>query len=195
MGERRGVESGERRIDAQRPLPWFERAVQLEAQNYWYQYYLAFAYQMRGRSEKAMDHYNIAADLNAGSPWVHFSRARLYHSSFGNWKRAIEDLDEALSQLRDRPEARQVHLELGLVYQSLGDDRTARDYFREVIRSDPTDWFGRAARLDLANGQAGLGQASQAAARPGELLTPRPDGSARSTQSLPALMLLRSGRV
>jgi len=180
----------DRKVDA--AIPWFERAVQLEAKNYWYQYSLAFAYDMiGGRARDAMVHYDLAVDLSPDSPWIRFDRARLLHRSSGRWKQAVDDLESALDELRGQSEARQIQNELGVVHQSLGDDRKAHEYFKMVIQTNSTDSLGRAARLNLANSQAELGLVADALVEYGKLLADRPmDQPARRSR---ALLLLQSG--
>jgi serine/threonine protein kinase/Tfp pilus assembly protein PilF len=180
----------DRKVDA--ALPWFERAVRLEAKNYWYQYSLALAYDMAGgRARDAMVHYDLAVDLSPNSPWIRFDRARLLHRSSGRWKQAVDDLESALDEFRGQREARQIENELGVVHQSLGDDRKARDYFNRVVRKNSTDSLGRAARLNLANSRAELGLVADALVEYEKLLAVKPmDQPARRSR---AILLLQSG--
>ena len=98
-----------------------KQAVRLEQDNYWYHYFLAYHEDQAGSMDDALNHYSTAVALKPiGSPWIRFSRARLYRSK-GLWASAIEDMHTALGELKDRSEARKVHLELGYVYQELGD--------------------------------------------------------------------------
>ncbi len=68
----------------------------------------------------------------------------------------------ALEELAGRPEARQVHLELGYLHHELGDfDRARREYDR-VTKSDNVDSYARAARLNRANIDAESGAVERA---------------------------------
>ena len=94
-----------------------------KANNYWYQFFLAFLEDKAGYLDEALDHYSVAAALEPESPGVRFSRARLYRSK-GRWDLAIDDMRRALEKLSGQPEAAQVQLELGYLYQELGDFTT-----------------------------------------------------------------------
>jgi eukaryotic-like serine/threonine-protein kinase len=144
-----------------RAIQWMKHAVRLEEDNYWYYYFLAFHEDEAGSMDDALIHYGNAVVLKPKSPWVRFSRARLYRSK-GDWSNAIEDMNTALDELQDRPEARQVHLELGYVYQELGDFARARAEYDEVTESDDSDDFARAARLNRANIDAESGAVESA---------------------------------
>ena len=96
-----------------RAIQWMRHAVRIEQDNYWYQYFLAYIEDQDELKDEALEHYSVAVALKPKSPWVRFSRARLYRSK-GLWSSAIEDMNTALDELKDRPEARQVRLlELG----------------------------------------------------------------------------------
>jgi tetratricopeptide (TPR) repeat protein len=144
-----------------RAIQWMRHAVRIEQDNYWYQYFLAYIEDQSGLMDEALNHYSIAVALKPKSPWVRFSRARLYRSK-GLWSSAIEDMNTALDELQDRPEARQVRLELGYVYQELGDFARARDEYDDVTKSDDKDSYARAARLNRANLDAESGQVDRA---------------------------------
>ncbi len=133
-----------------RAIQWMRHAVRLEQDNYWYQFYLAYVADQDSSMDEALTHYAIALALKPKSPWVRFSRARLYRSK-GNWADAIEDMNAALDELRGQPEARKVHLELGYLYQELGNFAHARAEYDHVTRLDSTDVLARAARLNRAN--------------------------------------------
>ncbi len=64
-----------------------------------------------------------------------------------------------------------MHLELGYVYQELGDFPRARLEYDRVIRSDDRDDYGRAARLNRANLDAESGKVARALAEYDALLS------------------------
>ncbi|MGP0066504.1 MAG: protein kinase domain-containing protein [Isosphaeraceae bacterium] len=144
-----------------RAIQWMRHAVRIEQDNYWYQYFLAYIEDQADLIDDALNHYSVAVALKPKSPWVRFSRARLYRSK-GLWSQAIEDMNTAVDELRDRPEGRQVHLELGYVHQELGDFARARAEYEEVIRSNDADSYARAARLNRANLDAESGHVDRA---------------------------------
>ncbi len=133
-----------------RAIDWLERAVWLKWDNYWYQFLLAFLEDRAGSIDKALNHYGVAAGLKPESPGVLFSRARLYRAK-GQWDRAFDDIKTALKNLGNRPEAAQVHLELGYLYQELGDFGLAHTEYETVIATDRSGNYAKAARLNQAN--------------------------------------------
>ncbi|MFO0909338.1 MAG: protein kinase [Isosphaeraceae bacterium] len=184
----------DRRIDA---LACFRQAVRLDPGNYWYQYYLAYTYDSGGIDQaEALRHYEVAVALKPQSPWVRFSRARLYRAR-GNWGLAMEDLQRALSDfrgLKGETEGqrasfeRQTHLEMGLVLQSIGDLAGARREYDRVIESDPHSRYTRAARLNRAKLDADSGAIAESQAAYDALVGDDPsDGLARLGRALLAL--------
>jgi serine/threonine protein kinase/tetratricopeptide (TPR) repeat protein len=133
-----------------RAIEWMRQAVRLNPGNYWYQFFLAYVEDQADRKDDALAHYSAALALEPNSPWVRFSRARLYRAK-GRWSWAIDDLKIALRDMARQPEEPAVHLELGFVYQQLGDFARARSEYDLVVSADPTDDIGRAARLNCAN--------------------------------------------
>ncbi|HKI16992.1 MAG TPA: protein kinase, partial [Isosphaeraceae bacterium] len=144
-----------------RAIAWLERAVWLRWENYWHQYFLAFLEDQAHRTDDAMVHYNVAVALKPSSPWVRFSRARLNRSK-GRWEWATDDLKLALEAFRGRPEAAQVHLELGYLYQELGDFTMARREYGRILDSGAKPEFIGAALLNLAYIDAESGDVSAA---------------------------------
>jgi tetratricopeptide (TPR) repeat protein len=140
-----------------RSLAWMRHAVRLRGDDYWYQYFLGYLEDLAGHPDEALEHYSIAAALQPDSPFVRFSRARLYRSK-GKWANAFDDFLVALEWLGDRPEGRMVYLERGLLYQTMGDFVRAGKDYAIVIDRDATDDYGRAARLNRANMLADSGQ-------------------------------------
>ncbi len=174
-----------------RAIEWLQRAVRIDGSNYWYQFYLGFLEDKAGLTDEALDQYGIAAALKPESPWVLFSRARLYHAR-GRWSWAIEDLTRALRLMGDRPDALRVRLELGYVHQALGDFAGAREHYEAILAVDPSGALGRAARLNLANIDAESGLVDRAQAGYSALLERDPgDTAARYSQ---VLLDLRLGR-
>ncbi len=185
-----GILNSSRR-DPDRAIQWLQRAVRIDWSNYWYQFYLGYLEDEGGWEDDALDSYSVAAAVKPDSPWVLYSRARLYRKK-GRWSWAVEDLERSLVLMAGRPESLKVRLELGYVHQALGDFARARAQYREVLRADPTDDLGRAARLNLANLDAESGSADLARAGYGEVLALDPaDSVARLSR---ALLDLREGR-
>ncbi len=174
-----------------RAILWLQRAVRIDWSNYWYQFYLGFLEDQAGLRDEALDQYSVAAALKPESPWVLFSRARLYRMK-GRWSWAIEDLKKTLSLMGDRPESLQVRLELGYVYQALGDFSRAREQYAATLKIDPKGDLGRAARLNIANIDAESGFIDRAQAGYDELLADNTnDTAARYSR---ALLDIRIGR-
>src|SRR5262249_41148643 len=83
---------------------------------------------------------------------------------------ALDDLAVARRGLLDRPEERMVLIEQGVLYQTMGDFDGARKDYDDIIRKDPKDEYGRAARLNRANLAADSGDLSCALAEYDALL-------------------------
>ena len=181
------LHDGQRR----RAIQWMRHAVKLEQDNYWYQYFLAYVEDQEGLMDEALNHYTTAMALKPNSPWVRFSRAKIYRSK-GAWTDAIDDMNAALHELRGEPEARKVHLELGYLYQELGAFARARDEYERVTRSDNLDSFARAARLNRANIDVETGAVDRARAEYDALLTL--DLSDTAVRHSRALLELRLGQ-
>ncbi len=138
-------------------LRWLKQAVKLDEGNYWYQFYLGFAHD-RAVSVvfEALRHYDAAVALQPRSPYVRFTRARLYRVG-NSWDLARAEFERALAdyqglpdRLRDQSFEAQARLELGLVKQSLGEFGGARAEYATVLKVDPVGEYARAARLNLA---------------------------------------------
>ncbi len=56
-------------------LAWFERAVGLHPDRFWYQFALAYHHALHGDATKAMSHYTAAEALRPGSSWALLNRA------------------------------------------------------------------------------------------------------------------------
>ncbi|WP_337176860.1 tetratricopeptide repeat protein [Paludisphaera sp.] len=175
----------------ERAVRWLRRAVWIEWSNYWYQYYLGYLEDAAGMVDEALGQYNVAVAVKPDSPWVLFSRARLFHKT-GEWDKASEDMERALAMLEGRPESVPIRLELGYVHQALGDFRRARARYAEVLDAAPDGPFGRAARLNLANIAAESGDVAAALRGFDDLLATDPDDSAARLSR--ALLDLRLGR-
>jgi eukaryotic-like serine/threonine-protein kinase len=177
-----------------RAIEWLRRAVRLEASNYWYQYLVAYLEDLSGNFDGALSNYSVAAALQPDSPWVRFSRARLYRSK-GELDYALEDITSALERLKDGPEACKVKLELGYLYQELGDFKNARLAYDEVIHTDKTDAYAPAARLNRANIDAESGAFERARLEYDALLQRDfRDTSARHSRALLELRLGQAER-
>jgi serine/threonine protein kinase/Tfp pilus assembly protein PilF len=174
-----------------RAIEWLQRAVDLKSDNYWHHYFLAFVQDEAHLPDDALGEYKVADALKRNSPWVRFSRARLNRSK-GRWDSAISDLKMALRAFSGRPEANQVRLELGYLYQELGDFTLARSEYNRIIESDAKSDFVGAALLNLAYMDAESGDVSGAFGRYDRLLAENPsDTAARHSR---ALLELRLGR-
>jgi len=177
-----------------RSIDWLERAVWLKWENYWHQYFLAFVEDEARLTDDALVHYNVAVAREPNSPWVRFSRARLYRSR-GRWEWAIDDLKLALAAFSGRPEASQVHLELGYLYQELGDFTQARQEYARILESDAKPAFIGAALLNLAYLDAETGDVGGAFKRYDRLLSRDPsDTAARHSRALLELRLGQAER-
>ena len=75
-----------------RTIEWLQRATRLDWSNYWYQFYLAYLEDQAELFEEALGHYNVAVARQPDSPWVLFSRARLYRTK-GMWSWALDDFE------------------------------------------------------------------------------------------------------
>jgi eukaryotic-like serine/threonine-protein kinase len=174
-----------------RAMEWLRRATQLESNNHWYQYFLAYLEDQTGSTDEALRDYSVAIANRPESPWVRFSRARLYRSK-GLWDTAIEDMTSALDMLEGRPEAAKVQLELGYLEYELGDFRNARRAYDKVIQANPLGPYGPAARLNRANMDAESGATELARHEYDSLLVEDfYDTSARFSR---ALLELRQGQ-
>jgi eukaryotic-like serine/threonine-protein kinase len=179
----------EQRLD--RAIEWLRRAAQLRSDDHWYQYFLAYLEDRAGSMDEALSHYTAAVALRPQSPWVRFSRARLYRSK-GRWDFALADMENSLLMLSGRPEAARVHLEMGYLYHELGDFDGARREYKNVIDLDPSGSYGPSARLNLANMDAESGAVERARREYDALLAlDYGDTSARLSR---ALLELRQGQ-
>ena len=165
-------------------MEWLRRAAQLQSNNYWYQYFLAYLEDKAGSVDLALRDYSIAITHRPDSHWVRFSRARLYRSK-GRWETALEDMQSALKTQIGRPEAAKIELELGYLYYALGDFASARSDYDHVIELDNTGLYGPAARLNRANIDAELGSVETARSEYDALLSENyNDVSARFSRAL-----------
>jgi eukaryotic-like serine/threonine-protein kinase len=174
-----------------RAMEWLRMAVELEPRNHWYQYFLAYLEDTAGLKDDALARYNFALYIEPESPWILFSRARLFRSK-GGFDTARKDMENALAMLKGRPEAGRVHLELGYLYYELGNFQDARGEYNEVINLDISGMYASAARLNLANMDAESGAFDQARQEYDALLSSDlRDNSARLSR---ALLELRQGQ-
>ena len=179
----------QRQLD--RAIEWLRRAAQLSSSNHWYQFFLAYLEDQAHSMDQALSHYTAALALRPESPWVRFSRAKIYRA-MGRWDFALEDMKTALDLLSARPEAARVHLEMGYLHYELGDFSSARREYDSVIELDAAGPFGPAARLNLANMDAESGSIDRARQAYDSLLSEDfGDTSARLSR---ALLELRQGQ-
>jgi serine/threonine protein kinase/predicted Zn-dependent protease len=173
-----------------RAVEWLRRSAQLQSNNHWYQYFLAYLEDKAGSVDEALKDYSVAIANRPESPWVRFSRARLYRSK-GRWDMALEDMKVAFAILAGRSEAAKVQLELGYLYYELGDFARARAEYDQVIRANPDGPYGPAARLNRANMDAESGSLEPALREYDALLAENYlDNSARFSR---AVLELRQG--
>ncbi|WP_422924578.1 protein kinase domain-containing protein [Singulisphaera sp. PoT] len=172
-------------------LGWLERAVELQPDDYWYEFYLAYHHELGGRVESALVHYGAALALRPRNPWVLLNRAHLYWSQRGAWDRALRDLEEAMA-LASEGDMTAILLERGHVLQRVGDHIGAyRDYGR-VLALGPNTQAGRVARLNRAKLDADAGASGRAWSEYNLLLTEDPsDGLARLGRALLAFRAQR----
>jgi eukaryotic-like serine/threonine-protein kinase len=176
-----------------RSLAWFERAVGLRPDWFWYQFALAYHHAAHGDARKAMAHYTAAEALRPGSSWALLNRARVAWSRLAAWESAMRDID----RVRAKPDGLDpglLDLELGRVAQRLGDFPTALAHDGAVIASDAGGDLVRHARLNRAQVEAELGPRGRdrAWAEYESLLADDPgDAGARLGR---AVLALRTGR-
>ena len=70
-------------------LAWFERAVSLRPDQFWYQFALAYHHALYGDAGQAMAHYDAAVALRPESSWALLNRGQLAWSRLGAWERAL----------------------------------------------------------------------------------------------------------
>ncbi len=148
---------------ADRALLWFERAVTLRPDRFWYQFALAFHHALYGDVGQAMAHYDAAVALRPDSSWALFNRSQLAWSRQGAWERALLDLD----RLQTRPDGLDpelLALELGRVAQRLGDYPGALVHYEAVIAANAGGDLTRLARLNRARVELELGPSGRARA-------------------------------
>jgi serine/threonine protein kinase/Tfp pilus assembly protein PilF len=174
-----------------RAVEWLRRAAQLQTNNHWYRYFLAYLEDKAGSMDEALRDYSIAIAYRPELPWVQFSRARIYRAK-GRWETALEDMKSALQMLSGRPEAAKVQLEIGYLYQELGDFPSARREYDRVVALSASEPYGSAARLNRANMDAESGLIEAARREYDALLAENyNDTSARFSR---ALLELRQGQ-
>jgi Tfp pilus assembly protein PilF len=173
-----------------RAIEWLERANQLNGgRNYWYQFLLGYLEDKAGYTDDAFRNYSVAAALRPDSPWLLFSLARIYRAR-GHWYWARKNIDAALELLEGKPEATQVRLERGYLYQQVGDFSNARHEYTRIIADNGSGIYGRAARLNSANIDAESGSPERARqAYDALILEDLTDTAARKSRALLELRL------
>jgi tetratricopeptide (TPR) repeat protein len=100
-------------------------------------YYRQQAYlaEERGQYTKSIENFDkvMLLSLNSKTAGMYTYRARLYFNN-GNIKKALQDLNDALSLEKDNPDA---HLGLGLIRLQEGDTEQAIKEFTTVIEKRP----------------------------------------------------------
>jgi tetratricopeptide (TPR) repeat protein len=173
-------------------IAWLERAVLIEPGNYWYQFYLATNHERAGHFDQAREHFDAAVVANPDSPWARRNRAHLYWSR-GSWDRALADLQVAIDKAgKAKFEFTEAHLDLGCVYQAIGDERAARSEYDFVIAKGKGSAYVTAARQNRAKLDYDAGKLPEALGEFDALLAENPDdASARLGR---AMLLLRMGQ-
>jgi tetratricopeptide (TPR) repeat protein len=163
-------------------ISWYRKAADGDSDNYWYHYYLAFAYDKHPNGvEPALRQYEAALARNKNSPWVRFCRARLNRrrQNFGEAKKEFERALSDFHKLGDAaryPEFELMYrLEMGNIRQSLGDLAGARADFEWVIAADSTSRYAYAARLNSAHVDAARGEYARALETYDRLIADDPD--------------------
>jgi eukaryotic-like serine/threonine-protein kinase len=174
-------------------LAWFERAVSLRPDQFWYQFALAYHHALHGDAAQAMAHYDAAVALRPQSSWALLNRAQLAWSRQGAWDRALLDLNQVRMNL-DGLESELLALELGRIAQRLGDFPTALEHYETVIAANHAADLTLRARLNRARIELELGPAGRKRARDDyeRLVAENPNDS--ETRLGHALVSLRIGR-
>ena len=147
----------------EKALAWFDRAVSLRPDRFWYQFALAFHHALYGDVGQAMAHYDAAIALRPNSSWAILNRAQLAWSRQGAWERALLDLERVQAQ-PDSLDPELLALELGRVAQRLGDFPTALVHYEAVIAANASSDLVRRARLNRARVELELGPSGRAQA-------------------------------
>ena len=174
-------------------LAWFERAVSLRPDQFWYQFAAAYHQALHGDAGQAMAHYDAALALRPASSWVLFNRGQLGWSRMGGWERALADLDRARAN-PDGLDPELLALELGRVAERLGDYPSALEHYRELIAMDPASELARRARLNGARVKLELGPAGRAGAWADYERLVAEDPADSAVRLGHALVALRTGR-
>jgi eukaryotic-like serine/threonine-protein kinase len=178
---------------SERALAWFERAVGLRPDRFWYQFALAYHHALYGDAGQAMAHYDAAVALRPDSTWALFNRAQLAWSRLGAWERALSDLD----LVRARPnglDSDLLALELGRIAQRLGDFPLALQHYEAVIATNAAGDLTRYARLNRARVAVELGPSGRARAWTDYERLLVEDSSDTAARLGHALVALRIGR-
>ena len=176
-----------------RALAWFERAVRLRPDRFWYQFALAYHHSAAGDASQALAHYDAAVALRPDASWALFNRAQLAWSRLGAWETALVDL-ERVRHNRDGLDPSLLALESGRISQRLGDFPSALRDYDAVIATDGAGEVAHRALLNRARIDQELGPAGRAKAWTcyDSLLHADPaDGEVRFHR---ALLALRTGR-
>ena len=136
-----------RGVASSRAIEWLERAVRLEGQNYWYHFLLGYLEDKAGlyrRRFQQLQHRRGTADrIRPGS----CSAGRGSTGRGGSGTGLAKTCSSAPRTLEGRPEATRVRLELGYLYQQVGDFDKARREYDLVIAADG---IGRSTAMPLA---------------------------------------------
>jgi eukaryotic-like serine/threonine-protein kinase len=174
-------------------LAWFESAVTLRPDQFWYQFALAYHHALYGDAGQAMAHYDAAIALRPESSWARLNRAQLAWSRQGAWDRALLDL-EGVRARPDGLDPELLALELGRVAQRLGDYPAAIGHYDTVIAANGAVDLTRHARRNRARVTLELGPSGRDQARDDfERLIGEDPGDTEARLGH-ALLALRTGR-
>ena len=144
-------------------LAWFERAVSLRPDQFWYQFAAAYHQALHGDAGQAMAHYDAALALRPSSSWALLNRGQLGWSRLGTWERAVADLDRA----RANPDGLDHELlapRAGTGGRTPGRLSDGIEHYRAVIAAHGASDLARRARLNRARVELEFGPAGQARA-------------------------------
>ena len=174
-------------------LAWFDRAVSLRPDQFWYQFALAYHHALYGDAWQAKAHYDAAVALRPESSWALLNRGQLAWSRLGAWERALRDLD----RVRKKPDGLDpglLALELGRIAQRLGDYPSAIQHYEAVIAANGAGELTRRARLNRARIELGLGPSGRARAWAEYERLVGEDSNDSAARLGHALIALRTGR-
>ena len=98
----------------------------------------------QGRLEEAIPHYRAAAAMHPSDPISNFNLG-FYAQQHGDFQTAVQQYGKVLSLTKDRRTDAEAHLNLGFIYNRLGDNDQARENFQAAAQLLPRKvlaWIG-----------------------------------------------------